>query len=139
MLFTCTQGKLTPFDTEAEKLVEKQEGKVLDMRRLTKDKRRTLDQNALYHAWCSQVEREHGMDPGYAHRLHKYMWGLAILRERYPAQVGHLRTLMVGLDYETRLEMMEIMPCSSKFQVKEMTRFMDAVQRHWAGEGTVLE
>ena len=138
MLFTCNNGGLSPFDTEAEKLVAAQDGKTLDMKRITKASRRSLESNAKYHAWCAQVEREHGMDPGYAHRLHKYMWGLAILRERYPSQVGHLRTLMIGLGYETRLEMMEIMPCSSKFKVKEMTRFMEAVQRHWAGEGTVL-
>jgi len=138
MRFTCNNGILTPYDAEAEKLCTAQDGKTLDMKRITKVKRRSLEANSKYHAWNAQIEREHGYDPGYAHRLNKYMFGVAILRERFPEQVGHVRKMMIGMAYETRLDMMEIMPCSSLFIVSEMTRYMDAIQRHWAGEGIQL-
>ena len=139
MLFKCENGVLRPFDREAERLIEAGDGKTLDMKRITRAKRRSLDQNRLYHMWNRMVEIEQGEEPGWAHCWHKYRFGVAIIRPRFPEQIQRLHDMFRGMEEPQRLEFMEIVPCSSLMTKKEMTEYMTTIQRHWAGQGLVLE
>ena len=141
MQYTVTeQGTLAPIGTAARAWLAKREsGAVVELVAVSAAKRRSNEQNRLYWAWCAQIEREQGWEPGAAHRWHKWRWGLALLTERHPEYRARLMAMLRHLPEAERLAAMDLVACTSAFTVDEMTRFLDAVHAHWAGEGVELE
>ena len=138
MLFTVHNSTLIPASRSAEGWLAGRSGTV-DLLPVSKARRRSLDQNAKYWAWCAQVEREQGLEPGDAHRLHKWRWGLALLTERHPEYRERLLSMLRHLDEDQRMAAMDLVTCTSQLTVEEFQRLMDSVQRHWSGMGVILE
>jgi len=138
MIFSAKDNVLYPIDDSAKRFLDGKSGEI-DMVPVTKAKRRSLEANAKYWAWCHGIEQAHGMDPGEAHRYNKWYFGLPVLTRAHPEYRDKLLSMLRALDYEDRLAAMDLVQCTSLFSTSEMTDYMDAVQRHWAAEGVVLE
>jgi len=138
MKFTVHNNTLIP-EANAEAWLAKQEnGSTVELKQLTREVIRSNEQNAKYWAWCGQVEKEQGYEAGYAHRWHKYQFGLAILSRKHPEYRDKLMAMLRKMDYEDRVASMDLITCTSQFNTSEMQEFMDTVQRHWAEQGIVL-
>lgn len=138
MIFHAANNTLTPADNAARRYMDGREGTV-DLLPVSASKRRSLDANAKYWAWCHQVEQAQGWQPGDAHRYAKWSWGLAILTRKHPEYRDRLLSMLRDLPYEQRLEAMDLIAATSQFTTAEMSEYMDAVQTHWARQGVVLE
>jgi len=141
MLFRCTSNDscLRPAHLAATQYVAAHDGQTVDLVPVSKARRRSLDQNALSHAWYAEIEQAMCWEPGDAKRYCKWHIGLAILTETHPQYRDRLYAMLRALPYEQRLAAMDVVSCTSLFTVSEMQRYMDAVQRHFAEQGVVLE
>ena len=137
MLFAVTNGMLEPADYAARAFVDGRTGTV-DLERVSAVKRRSMDQNRLYWAWCGDIARSQGWDAEYAHCYNKWHYGLAILARKHPEYRDTMMQMLRRLEYETRLKAMKLVACTSEFTVEMMTEYLDTVQRHWAAEGVKL-
>ena len=110
---------------------------------LTITKKRTLHQNAGQHVWHLEVARQLGDRTAEEVRGEmKLTLGVPILRaendkfrEAYDKHIRHL-------PYETKLAMMMEpldWPVTRLMTTKQFAQYLDAVQRHWAAQGIVLE
>jgi len=138
VIFAAKDNVLTPVNNAAKAWLDGKEGNV-DLLPISQAKRRSLDANAKYWQWCGIIERENGYNPGEAHRLHKWWWGLAILTRKHPEYRDRLLAMLREMEYTKRLEAMDLITCTSQFSQTEFAEFMDAVQRYWAQQGIVLE
>jgi len=138
MIFSAKDGLLHPVDLGAKTWISGREGNV-DIMPLSKGKRRSLDANAKYWAWCHEIEQQGGYDTGYAHKYNKWHFGLAILTRKYPELRARLLSMLREMSYDDRLDAMDLIDCTRKFTVTEMSEYMDTVQRHWVTNGIVIE
>lgn len=104
-------------------------------------KDRSLDQNAISHAWYEQVARELREDSPEGVKCEcKLRFGVPILRaadadfrEMYDTAIrGHL-------SYEQKLKAMRFLPVTSLMTVKQLSQYLEDVQAHYASRGVVLE
>ena len=96
-------------------------------------KPRSLDQNAISHVWyaiVSEVESEY--TPKEVKHLCKYSFGVPLLREN-PEYSQMIEKILGPLDYESRVEAMEYLRVSSLLSKEQMSRYLEAIQRHYAG------
>lgn len=104
------------------------------------DHHRSTDQNALAHCWYEQISRELGEDSTEDVKAYcKLHFGVPILR----ADDEGFRTLydqaLRPLAYETKLQAIKLVPVTSIMGVKQLTRYLDQMQQHYARRGVVLE
>lgn len=104
-------------------------------------KDRSLDQNAISHAWYEQVSRELREDaPEDVKAECKLRFGVPILRahdedfrEMYDASMkGHL-------SYEQKLKAMRFIPVTSLMTVQQLSQYLIDMQNHYATVGVILE
>lgn len=102
-------------------------------------KARSLDQNAISHAWYEQMGREDRQDDARGHRRYcKLHHGVPILRaddadfrEAYDAVIRPLA-------YELKLVAMDHWPVTSLMTKKQLSAYLEAVQNDYAGRGVRL-
>ena len=139
MLFTVDNMTLKPASRGAESWLAGRAGTV-DIEPVSKTRRRSLEQNAKYRAWCAQIDADTCNEPGWAHGYNKYHVGFAILLQRKPERRQTIIEAIGNRQGDALYLMLSwLVPCTSEYTAAEMTMFMDAVQRHWAQEGVVLE
>ncbi len=98
-------------------------------------KSRSLDQNAISHAWYEQVARELREDSALGvKRFCKLHFGVPILR----AEDEEFRAVYDGairrsLSYEQKLLAMDMLPVTSRMNVKQLSAYLEAMQQHFAG------
>lgn len=104
-------------------------------------KDRSLDQNAISHAWYEQIARELREDSPEGVKCEcKLRFGVPILRaadadfrEMYDTAIrGHL-------SYEQKLKAMRFLPVTSLMTVKQLSQYLEDVQAHYATRGVALE
>jgi hypothetical protein len=104
-------------------------------------KDRSLDQNAISHAWYEQIARELREDsPEDVKSECKLRFGVPILRahdedfrEMYDASMkGHL-------SYHQKLKAMRFLPVTSLMTVPQLSQYLEDMQRHYAKVGVMLE
>ncbi len=101
---------------------------------------RSLDQNAISHAWYEQVSAELREDTALGVKCEsKLVCGVPILRaeseeflQQYDAQVKHRFT------HEEKLELMKWIPVTSLMTKAQLSQYLEAVQAHWARRGVLL-
>lgn len=102
------------------------------------DAGRSLDANALSHVWYGAIGRQ---DPEHntttARRFAKLHFGVPIMREDEKFRDAWDRMLR-ALPYETKLELMDWWPVTSLMDRGQMSRYLDAMQKHWAPRGVLL-
>lgn len=104
-------------------------------------KGRSLDQNAISHAWYEQVARELREDDARGvKRFCKLHFGIGILRaedeefrESYDAVIKH------HLSYEQKLVAMDMLPVTSRMTTKQISQYMQDMQDHYRMKGVCLE
>ena len=103
-------------------------------------KARSLDQNAISHAWYEQLERECREDDrlgwkGYC-KLHH---GVPILR----AEDAEFRAFydggLKGLTYEQKRDAMKFIPVTSLMTKPQLSKYLEAVQADFRERGVWLE
>lgn len=104
-------------------------------------KDRSLDQNAISHAWYEQIARELREDTPEGVKCEcKLRFGVPILRaadadfrEMYDTAIrGHL-------SYEQKLKAMRFIPVTSLMTVPQLSHYLEDMQREWARRGVLLE
>lgn len=98
-------------------------------------KGRSLDQNAISHAWYAQVARElREDDERGVKRFCKLHFGVPILRaEDEEFREVYDSTLKAWLTYEQKLQAMDILPVTSSMSTKQLHQYMLDVQDHYRG------
>jgi len=102
---------------------------------------RSLDQNRLSQRWFSDVAHQLGDRTHEDVRAYcKLHLGVPILRAENEAFRTSYDRTMKGLPYEDKLAAIKAfdLPVTRLMTVKQMTAFMDEMQRHWAERGVRL-
>lgn len=104
-------------------------------------KKRSLDQNAISHTWYDQIARELREDTPEGVKCEcKLRLGVPILRaddaefrEMYDNAIkGHL-------SYEQKLKAMRFIPVTSLMTKRQLSRYLEDMQRTYAEQGVQLE
>ena len=100
---------------------------------------RSLNQNALSHAWYGQIAVELDITPLDAKCLSKLLCGVPILRaeeddfrQDYDALVKH------RFSYEEKLRLMKQFPVTSLMSKSQLNQYLEAMKEHWAESGVQL-
>lgn len=97
---------------------------------------RTRDQNALMWLWATEVAHQLGdREPDDLQRDWKLRHGVPILREDSAEFRDIYDRAIKGLPYQLKVEAMRFIPVTSAMKVRQMVRFLDAVQRECLENG----
>jgi hypothetical protein len=99
------------------------------------DKLRSLNQNAISHAWYEQVADELREQTAIeVKRECKLNYGVPILRaesDEFRAYYDDL--IKLRYTYEEKLRMMDYMPITSLMSTDQLNQYLDAMQKAYAG------
>lgn len=102
----------------------------------TKGRDRSADQNALMWLWASESANQLGdRTPTEMQHYWKLHYGVPILREDSAEFRAVYDTLLKPLPYEAKLKLMAFIGVTSEMKVRQMVRFLDAVQRECLSNG----
>lgn len=107
---------------------------------VTEGKSRSLDQNAISHAFYEQVARELREDTAVGVKAFcKLTMGVPILRladddfrEKYDRAVK-------PMSYENKLTLMEWFPVTSLMTTPQLSQYLESMQKHYRNHGVWLE
>jgi hypothetical protein len=100
---------------------------------------RSLDQNELMWLWATETARQRGdVTSDEVQQEWKLIHGVPILREEEPKFREVYDEALKGQPYPVKLKAMRFLPITSIMSVKQMTTFLDTVQRECAGQGIRL-
>jgi hypothetical protein len=104
-------------------------------------KDRTLDQNAISHVWYGQLARELPEEDEKRWKATCKLWfGVPILRaEDDDFREFYDRAIKESLSYEEKLEAMEFVPVTSRMNTAQLSKYLEAMQQHFAKRGVQLE
>jgi len=104
-------------------------------------KDRSLDQNAISHCWYEQISRELREETALGvKRYCKLHFAVPILRaedEEFRSFYDH--AIKPHLNYEEKLQAMDMVPVTSRMSVTQLSQYLEAMQVHFAGRGVMLE
>ena len=100
---------------------------------------RTLNQNQLMWKWASEAAEQLGdRTPDELQREWKLRHGVPILREDSAEFRAVYDKALKPLPYQLKVEAMRFIPVTSEMKVRQMVRFMDAIERECGEQGIVL-
>ncbi|MEW9855899.1 hypothetical protein [Novosphingobium sp. M1R2S20] len=100
---------------------------------------RTKDQNALQWLWATEVAHQLGdRGPDEVQREWKLRHGVPILREDSADFRAIYDQTLKPLPYELKVEVMRFVPVTSEMKVRQMVRYLDAIERECASMGLCL-
>lgn len=104
-------------------------------------KGRSLNANALSHAWYEQVARELREDDARGvKRFCKLHFGVPILRaEDEEFRESYDAVIRRNLTYEQKLIAMDMLPVTSRMTTKQISQYMQDMQDHYRTKGVCLE
>jgi len=104
-------------------------------------KKRSLDQNAISHAWYEQVARELREDDARGvKRYCKLHFGVGLLRaEDAEFREAYDATIKNTLTYEQKLVAMDVLPVTSRMTTVQLHQYMLDMQDHYRARGVALE
>lgn len=100
---------------------------------------RSLSQNAIMHAWYTQMaveDRQHSLQEHI--RYCKWHHGVPILCADDPEYRALCRTLLGPLDYESRLIAMDHYPVTRLMTKAQESTYLEAMQRDYGRRGVTL-
>lgn len=102
---------------------------------------RSLDQNAISHAWYGQLARELREDDALGWKCFcKLNFGVPILRaEDEEFHTFYDAALKLTLRYEEKLAAMKFIPVTSLMKTPQFSRYLEAMQEHFLHRGVRLE
>lgn len=108
---------------------------------VTAGESRSTLQNRLAQRWFSDIVRQLGDQTHDEVRAYcKLHFGVPILRAENEAFKASYDRILKPLDYAEKLEAIRVFdfPITRLMSTKQMTQFMDAMQRHWSQQGVRL-
>ena len=97
-------------------------------------KKRSLDQNAISHAWYSQVANELREDtPLGVKSFCKLHFGVPILRSELDGFREKYWSVVKPMSYPDKLELMEWFPVTSLMTTPQLSQYLEKVQDHYRG------
>lgn len=108
---------------------------------ITQGASRSNLQNRLAQRWFTDVSRQLGDQSQEEIRAYcKLHFGVPILRSENETFRQSYDRALKGLTYEEKLAAVQAfdLPVTRLMTVKQMTAFMDEMQRHWSGQGIRL-
>lgn len=100
---------------------------------------RSLDQNALVHAWYDQISRELREDSALGVKCYcKLHFGVPILRAEDADYRETYDTAIRPMPYPRKLVAMRQWPVTSLMTRDQLTQYADAIAEHYAGRGVHL-
>lgn len=103
-----------------------------------KGAKRSNPQNSTVHKWFGQIADEYGQSAAEVKAECKLVWGLPIMQAERPEWVAEWEPLYGPLPYAQRRKLFECIPMTGMMTVKQMTAFMDAIQREYRAQGIAL-
>ena len=102
---------------------------------------RSLDQNAISHAWYQQLARELRQDDAIGWKSFcKLHFGVQILRaEDDDFRAFYDLAIKSSLNYEAKLSAMRFVPVTSLMTKAQLSKYLEAVQSHFYTQGVKLE
>lgn len=102
-------------------------------------KARSLDQNAISHAWYEQLARELKEDDALGWKCYcKLHHGVPILRSE-DLEYRETYDAIKGLSYEQKLVAMKHWPVTSLMNKDQLSKYLEAVQSDFKDRGVLLE
>lgn len=102
--------------------------------------KRSIDQNAISHAWYGQMAREDKQDDELGHKSYcKLHHGVPILRAEDEDFRAFYDGALMGLTYEQKREAMKYVPVTSLMTKPQLTKYLEAVQADYRSRGVYLE
>lgn len=117
-----------------------EQGKKLDLKMREHEEKRKDAQNALQFHWYKEMEMQGDKSAKEYRAECKLHHGVPIARENPDFDIVY-REAIIRLPYETKLKFMldpVNLPVTSDFGVKDMTRFLKAVQQDFSERGMTL-
>ncbi|WP_238389796.1 hypothetical protein [Pseudoxanthomonas koreensis] len=103
-------------------------------------KARSLDQNAISHAWYQQLARECREDDELGWKAYcKLHHGVPILRAEDAEFRAFYDGALKGLSYEQKLSAMKYLPVTSLMTKPQLSKYLEAVQADFLSRGVALE
>lgn len=100
---------------------------------------RSIEQNALQFKWALEAAHQRGdTTPDEVRRDWKLRHGVPILRAEDDKFRAFYDTGLKALTFEQKLAAMHYVPVTSTMNVKQMTQYLDTVQRECAEQGIRL-
>jgi hypothetical protein len=100
---------------------------------------RSLSQNDTMWLWATEASRQRGdMSSDEVQQEWKLIYGVPILREEEASFREVYDEALKGQPYPVKLKAMRFLPITSIMSVKQMTKFLDTVQRECAEQGIRL-
>lgn len=100
--------------------------------------KRTLDQNALYHQWLTEIAKHIGETKEETERRCKLSHGCRILCRDSEKFLTFCQKTLKRLPYEEMLEAMDYLNVSSIMTTSQMAEYMDEIERTYRGKGVRL-
>ena len=102
-------------------------------------KGRTLPQNSFSHAWYEEIAQALPEDDALGWKSYcKLHHGVPILRAEDEEFRAAYDAAIKSLTYEQKLAAMRVLPVTSRMNVKQLTKYADAVRDDFAVRGVVL-
>lgn len=103
-------------------------------------KARSLDQNAISHAWYEQIARELREDDALGWKCYcKLHHGVPILRTEDEEFREAYDATIKGMTYEQKLKAMRLLPVTSLMTKEQLSKYLESMQEDFARCGVRLE
>lgn len=100
---------------------------------------RSAEQNRLQFLWAREAAEQRGdRTPEEQRNEWKLRFGVPIMREDSPEFREVYDRLIKPLSYEQKLKAMELISVTSLMKVRQMVRYLDAIERECAEQGVKL-
>lgn len=100
---------------------------------------RTNEQNRLQFLWAREAAEQRGdRTPEEQRNEWKLRYGVPIMREDSPEFRATYDRLIKPLTYPQKIEAMDLIAVTSLMKVRQMVRYLDAIERECAEQGVVL-
>lgn len=107
---------------------------------ITHGKKRSLDQNAIAHAWYAQVANELREGSEAQVKAECKLWfGVGILRAADDEFRTKYDRYVKPMDYEAKLALMEWFPVTSLMTTPQLSEYLEKMRAHYLTRGVVLE
>lgn len=108
--------------------------------RVRAGKARSLDQNAISHAWYEQMAREDRQYDALGHKCYcKLHHAVPIMRAEEADFREAYDAAIKGLSYEQKLLVMRLLPVTSLMTKDQLSRYLEAVQADYGSRGVLLQ
>lgn len=103
--------------------------------------KRSMSQNALFHAWMGQIAKATDDEPGSVKADCHIRWGIPIFRAEDEAYAGFIQAALGGRARGEVKAMIErgFVPCTSLMSKPLLSRYMDAVWREYAPHVALMD